>query len=152
MPDTKDVYTHTFILHICKSSLRNAEDMRFAFKLQLSKFTKRASPLLTPSFSLSCRLLPIRRQETDVTMEVGWRWVAFFSPKRALCPTQAPHGARTGEEGGTHPVSDVAVRADDEGPEGRSPPGRAQLPAMIPHGQDGSVGVVGLFTAHSLSP
>ncbi|KAH7953648.1 hypothetical protein HPB49_010856 [Dermacentor silvarum] len=45
------------------------------------------------------------------------------------------------------------VRADDEGPEGRSPPGRAQLPAMIRHGQDGSDGVVGSFTvAHSLSP
>lgn len=97
VPDTKDVYTHTFILHICKSSLRNAEDMRFAFKFQLSKFTKRASPLLTPSFSLSCRLLPIRRQETDVTMEVG---CIFFSEESFMPNTGTSRGTNRG--GGRH--------------------------------------------------
>lgn len=97
VPDTQDVFAHTFILHIYKSSSRNAEDMRFAFKLQLSKFTKRASPLLTPSFSLSRRLLPIRRQETDVTMSRQSGGGLHFFLRREL---YAQHRHLTGHEQG----------------------------------------------------
>lgn len=103
---------------------------------------------LKPSFPLSRGLPPIRRQETDFAMsrQSGGLW-HFFSYESFMPCTCTSLGTNRGE--GPRLWRDST--ADDDSPAGRSPPGRAQLPAIIRHGrQGGSDWVDGSFTAHSL--